>query len=143
MLVYRSPTSTNEFFEYYKFRWKVLRKPLNLPLGSEQDDLDKKSFHIAAFNDEIIIGAGRLQIEENACARIRYMAVEQKFRKQGIGRNILKQLEKHAILNNVQICWLYARESAINFYLKNNYVVNGTADNDLSIKHIRMEKKLL
>ena len=143
MLVYRSPTSTNEFIEYYNFRWKLLRKPLNFPLGSEKDELDKKSFHIAAFNNEIIIGVGRLHIEIDACARIRYMAVERKFQNQGIGSYILKLLEQHAIQNNVHICWLYARENAINFYLKNNYVVSGTADSELSIKHVRMEKKLL
>ena len=143
MLVYRSPTSTNEFIEYYKFRWKILRKPLNLPLGSEQDDLEEIADHIAAYEDNIIVGVGRIHAEAEHTSRIRYMAVHKNFQNQGIGTELLNTLEKIAIKNKQTTCWLFARENAINFYLKNNYVINGAADSGISIKHVRMEKKLL
>jgi predicted GNAT family N-acyltransferase len=139
-IVYRPPKSEKEFKEYFNLRWRLLRKPLGLEPGSEQDELEKTAFHVAAFNGEKIIGVSRLQIENNSTARIRYMAVDNEFRKHGVGSCLLAELEKIAKTNNVKICWLYARETATPFYLKNNFHIKGTADSDLEIKHQRMEK---
>jgi N-acetylglutamate synthase-like GNAT family acetyltransferase len=141
-IVYRSPKSKEEFKEYFEFRWEMLRKPLGLEHGSEQDELENTTAHIAALNDEKIIGTGRLQLETDNTARIRYMAVANAYQNQGIGSSILKQLEKIAKNKNVQTCWLYARENAIRFYLKNNYQMKGNANSALEIKHFRMEKYL-
>ncbi len=141
-IIYRSPNSEKEFTDYFNFRWKHLRKPLGLKRGSEQDRHEKTSFHIAAFDSKNIIGVGRIQIEPNTTARIRYMAVENNFRKQGIGSNVLTALENIAIENKTQACWLLAREEAIPFYLKNRYEIKGEADSELEIAHQRMQKLL-
>lgn len=141
-IIYRSPTSIKEFEEYFTFRWKYLRKPLGLELGSEQDVLEDSAFHLAAFFNKKIIAVGRIQIEQNNTARIRYMAVDSKFRKQGIGSHLLNELEKHAIDNNAKSCWLYARETALSFYSKNFYDISGAAASTLEIPHLRMQKIL-
>ncbi len=141
-VVYRSPETEKEFENYLKFRWEQLRKPLGLTQGSEQDELENSAFHIAAFNNEKIIGVGRLQIEKEASARIRYMAVDNKFRKQGIGSRLLEELENTAKAKGVKKCWLNARESAARFYLKNNYEIRGEATSELEIPHQKMEKTL-
>jgi len=141
-IIYRSPNSEKEFTEYFSFRWELLRKPLRLERGSEKDQLEDSAFHIAAFNNKEIIGVGRFQIEKDTTARIRYMAVDHKFRKQGIGSNVLSALEEQAIENKIQTCWLLAREEALQFYLKNNYEVKGEAASDLEIPHQRMQKIL-
>ena len=141
-VVYRSPVSEKEFEDYFKFRWVQLRKPLDLVQGSEQDELENNAFHIAAFSNENIIGVGRLQIEKDTTARIRYMAIDSLFRKQGFGSRLLEKLENIAKEKGVKICWLYARETAASFYLKNNYKVKGEAISELEIPHLRMEKTL-
>jgi len=141
-IIYRSPNSEKEFENYFKFRWRLLRKPLGLERGSEKDELEDTAFHLAAFNNENIIGIGRLHIENDATARIRYMAVDDTFRKQGIGSRVLEELEHLAKTKNVKNCWLYARETAATFYLKNNYEINGVAATDLEIPHQRMQKIL-
>jgi len=141
-IIYRPPKSRKEFEEYFLLRWKYLRKPLGFELGSEQDEVENSAFHIAAFHDGKIIGVGRLQTMDDSTARVRYMAVSGNYRTQGIGSRILLELEKLALNNNVQNCWLYARETAAIFYQKNNYKEIGTADSDLEIKHLRMEKTL-
>ena len=141
-VVYRPPESEEDFENYFKFRWELLRKPLGLRQGSEQDELENIAFHITAIKDEKIIGVGRLQIENDATARIRYMAVDNKFRKQGIGSRLLEELENIAKTKGVKNCWLYARESAASFYLKNNYEIRGEAISELEIPHQRMEKTL-
>lgn len=141
-IIYRSPESEKEFEEYFSFRWQLLRKPLGLKRGSEQDALEKTSLHIAAFHNEKIIAVGRLQIENNDTARIRYMAVDDAIRKQGVGSRLLEELEHLAKTKNVKKFWLYARETAVMFYLKNNYEINGVAASDLEIPHQRMQKIL-
>jgi len=139
-IIYRSPESEQELSEYFNFRWENLRKPLGLELGSERDELEDTTFHFAAFKNNNIIGVGRLQIETDLSARIRYMAIAQEFRKQGIGSNLLEKIEDIARKENVKTCWLLARDTAASFYLKNNYQMKGVAESELAIKHHRMEK---
>ncbi len=142
-ITYRSPRTKEEFENYYKFRWNQLRKPLGLERGSEQDELEKYAFHIAAFDKNDLIGVGRIQLEQNSLARIRYMAVESRFRNRGIGSKLLKKLEIHALSNNINLCWLLAREEAVPFYEKNNYEISGTAHSELQIPHLRMQKLIV
>ena len=142
-LVYRSPRTKEEFENYYNFRWKQLRKPLGLERGSEQDELEKSAFHIAAFDNNYLIGVGRIQLEQNSLARIRFMAVEPRFRNRGIGSKLLRTLEKYALSNNINTCWLLAREEAVPFYEKNNYEISGTANSELQIPHLRMQKVIV
>ena len=142
LVTYRAPHSAGEFEDYFKFRWQWLRKPLGLERGSEQDGHENSAFHIAGFSNEIIIAVGRLQINKDTTARIRYMAVDNAFRNQGVGSNLLTKLEKIAETENAKTCWLYARETATSFYLKNNYQIKGEAESGLDIKHQRMEKTL-
>ena len=40
-----SPKNKVEFDDYYYFRWKYLRKPLNKKLGTERDEIEDKSIH--------------------------------------------------------------------------------------------------
>jgi len=142
--IYRSPDSEEEFAEYFSFRWQLLRKPLGLERGSEQDQLEKSAFHIAAYINHTIIGVGRLHVEVNATARIRYMAVHDDYQNQGVGSYILKELEQFALVNNIQTCWLYARESAVDFYINNGFVIKGENKSELSqLRHQRMEKPLV
>ena len=39
-IIYRVPNTSREFKNYFQFRWELLRKPLGLPQGSEQDELE-------------------------------------------------------------------------------------------------------
>jgi len=141
-ITYRTPKSDKEFKDYFTFRWKLLRKPLGLEPGSEQDEFEDSAFQLAAYNNENIIAVGRLQFEQNNTARIRYMAVDSSYRKQGIGSRLLYELEKHALANNIENCWLYARDTAVAFYSKNHYKLCGEAASDLEIPHLRMQKNL-
>lgn len=143
LIRYRSPLTPEEFTEYYSFRWELLRKPLALPCGSERDALEDAAFHIAAYDEQSVVGVGRLHMEPDRTARVRYMAVHASYRHKGIGRSILKRLEQFACSHQVQVCWLHARESAVEFYKKNGYVTCGTCDSELAaVHHERMEKEL-
>lgn len=143
MIQYRPPLAPGEFAEYFSFRWAQLREPLGLPRGSERDSLEDAAFHVAAYDELSIIGVGRVHIESDGTARVRYMAVHDGYRHQGVGRSILKRLEQFAHDHRVRVCWLNARETALGFYEKNGYVACGACKSELSsVRHERMEKAL-
>ena len=71
------------------------------------------------------------------------MAVEKNFQRNGIGRMILKILEKEAKNKNAKKIVLNARDHAINFYKSTNYKVVGKYNgSDTGIPHTTMEKKI-
>ena len=51
----------------------ILRAPLNLDKGSEKDDLEDSATHRAVFDNEKIVGIGRLHfIDKNKCPNTIY-----------------------------------------------------------------------
>ena len=120
------PRSKKEFKKYFSFRWKMLRQPLNQPLGTEKDSLENDSYHIMLVNDDLaLLGVGRIHIignqDEFLIAQVRYMAIDSLYQNKGLGTLILNHLESYAIQNKVCKIILNARENAVDFYIKNGY----------------------
>jgi N-acetylglutamate synthase-like GNAT family acetyltransferase len=142
-MIIRSPKTEKEFKNYYQLRWKILREPWNQPKGTEKDDLERDAFHVMAYDNSKIIGVGRLQLNSNDEAQIRYMAVEENYRGKGIGSLILKELEKKAKLLGAKYIILNSRINAIKFYEKNSYkIIKKESTLFGSIEHWRMRKNL-
>ena len=142
----KEPKTGKDFEQYYLFRWKILRKPYKQPKGSERDELENKSKHIM-ITDTVnnIIGVGRIhQIRnefEEIVSQIRYMAVSNEYRNYGLGSKILKNLEEYAYKKGIKKIILHARESALEFYIKNGYdVVEKSHILYNSIQHWKMIK---
>ena len=140
-----SPKSKSDFDSYYYLRWKILRKPHDQEIGSEKDSKELDSYHVMAstMNGELI-GVGRIHKENNKKAQIRYMAVEEDYRKKHVGMLILDKLENYAIDESVESIYLNSRESALKFYIKNGYkiikkshVLFGNLQHWLMIKNIQ------
>ena len=89
-----------------------------------------------------IIGVGRLHFVSSNKSQIRYMAVDNKIRKVGVGSEIVKKLEAYSINNNRNIVILNAREDAVNFYSKLGYKNLGKIDVGIDIKHYHMKKNI-
>ncbi|KAA0012315.1 MAG: GNAT family N-acetyltransferase [Thermoplasmata archaeon] len=71
------------------------------------------------------------------------MAVDERYRNRGIGSEMLKELERVAREKGAKYIVLEARENAVNFYLKNGYVmVKKSFLLFDSIQHYRMMKRL-
>lgn len=142
--ILRSPQFDSDFECYYHFRWEELRRPLNLPLGSERDALDAQSFHCMAVNREnSIVGVGSIQPADNNFMRIRYMAVNAEFHRLGIGSAIIKELLAHANEKGLSGCWLNARSAAVEFYRQHGFDVIGEVETDLAVPHFRMQISLI
>ena len=139
----KSPSSYQEWREYFLFRYKILRKPIGLHRSTIRDKIEKISFHIMATNNKgEIIGVGRLHFVNTKESQIRYMAVDKNFRKKGVGNAIVHKLEIHSLNNYRNNIILNARENAVIFYSKLGYVNLGKIDVGIDIKHFQMKKNL-
>ena len=99
-LEFRVPKNEKEFNEYDLFRWRLLRKPIGKTIESLKDEYEDNSFHLIGVIDNQIVACGRLHFIDDSKAQIRYMAVDEKYQRKGLGSSILSLLESHAKKNN-------------------------------------------
>jgi predicted GNAT family N-acyltransferase len=142
-VVIKQPGSAEEFETCYELRWRLLRAPWGEPRGSEVDGIEDRCFHIMAMDNHKLVGVGRLQLNSDDEAQIRYMAVEKEYEGSGIGRVIVNALEQEAINRNINSIMLDAREPAVGFYQKLGYSIEKKSYVLFDeIQHYRMIKQL-
>ncbi len=82
----RVPQTAEELESYYQFRWEMLRKPLHQPKGSERDAWDAMAHHQMVVDEEgNLVAVGRLYINAENEASIRFMAVHPSVQDKGLG----------------------------------------------------------
>ena len=113
-----SPETKEDFEKYFEFRWRILRKPWNQPLGSERDNDEDNSYHLMAIDNNKVLGVARLQFINDTTTQLRYMAVDKAAEGRGIGRSIVDTMETYAQNNGANLIMLHARENAVSFYEK-------------------------
>ena len=140
-----SPLSESDFQKYYYFRWKYLRKNLNQKLGTERDDIENISTHrMVKNNDGEIIGVGRLHKLSSDIYQVRYFAVHKDYRRIGLGKYLMNDLEQIAAKKKGCYVMLNARENAIKFYEELNYkIVKKINLLYNKIQHYEMIKKII
>jgi predicted GNAT family N-acyltransferase len=139
----RSPKSKEEWKVYDDFRWEILRKPLKMSHIPLKDKLEDISYHFMAINvSNKILACGRVHMNNEHEAQIRYMGVSFNVRRMGIGTSIVKKLEEKARLLGATFVALNARNVALDFYKSLGYIEIEPYESDIKIPHTRMEKIL-
>ena len=132
-----APRNKAELSRYYDFRWQLLRQPWHQAKGSEKDDLEDQAIHRMLIDEnENILAVARLHFTEQHTAQIRYMAVAESKQGQGLGKQLMAELEYQAMLRGAHSILLNAREKAVNFYQKSNYQLGEISHVLLSLIHI-------
>ena len=140
----KSPEDNQEWEKYLLFRWEMLRKPLGMSKDSLSDSVEEESFHLMGISKEgRVIASGRVHFNSKNEAQIRYMAVDENFKRKGVGTEIVKELENYAISKGIVNMILNARENAISFYLSLGYEEVGPYQSDTGIPHKTMKKSLV
>jgi len=144
MLQISKPETPQQWGEYFDLRWRVLRAPWDQPRGSEKDEFDEIADHVAVRDqDGRLLGVGRLHLNNEKEAQIRYMATEEDCRGLGVGRVIINKLEELARARGVERIVLNARDNVLGFYLRFGYTVIGPGPTLFGkVKHSKMEKRL-
>ena len=134
------------YFEaYLEVRYRVLRAPLGLPLGSERDASDglETTRHLVWVEGEAALGCVQLQARpEPGWAQVRFMAVAPEAQDQGIGAALMAYLEQLAAEEGYAHLTLNARENALGFYTRLGYTRHEEIAPYYGIRHWRMTKPL-
>lgn len=137
----RSPDTEQEWQDYYKLRWQILREPWQQPVGSERDALEDTAYHLMLVDEHNTIAAvGRLHKLDAATAQVRYMAVATAHQGKGAGSRILSGLEAQAAAWGCTHVQLNARDTALAFYQRSGYHSMSEAPEQFGIRHYVMRK---
>ena len=144
MLQIAKPETPEQFVEYFDLRWRIMRAPWDQPRGSERDEFEEAADHVTARDQGgRLLGIGRLHLNNEREAQIRYMAIEEGCRGQGVGRAIIEKLEVLANDRGVKRIVLNARDNVVGFYQRLGYSVIGPGPTMFGkVKHAKMEKRL-
>lgn len=134
---------SEEYQKELQVRDEVLRKPLGMSLYDENLDGDKFDYHIAAFENETLIGVLLLKPLNKAEIKMRQVAVVEKFRSRKTGTKMVLYAEMLAKTSGFQKMVLHARKTAVEFYQKLGYEKLDDEFTEIGIPHYKMMKELI
>ena len=133
---------SKEYNQTLDLRMQILRKPLGLDFSKEDIENENNDIHIAAYEDDEILGCCMLTQVKPTTVRLRQMAVKTGLQHKGIGKVLMQFAENIARDHGNKLMTMHARKSAVGFYEKQGYTVSGNEFMEITIPHIVMEKDL-
>jgi GNAT superfamily N-acetyltransferase len=122
-----------------ELRFRVLRQPLGMPRATIGFAGEENAVHLIAVDEGALVGC---VLFDFASGRLRAMAVEPSLQGTGIGAQLVTGLEAELKKLGVQTISLHARGTAIGFYEKLGYAVEGAPFTEVGIPHRNMVKTL-
>ena len=134
---------TDEYERSVALRHEILRKPLGLVFDPEELALEGSSHHLCAFSDNKELIACLIMVPlENKSFKMRQFAVGAAFQMQGVGKGLVAFAEQWAMAKGFGRIELHARQTAIPFYLKLDYRIQGEEFIEVTVPHCFMYKEL-
>ena len=124
-------------------RLNILRKPLGLFFTEEELEKEKEDILIAAFDEDEMLGCCILTKVDDQQMKLRQMAVQKSLQGKGIGESIISFAENITRDKGFKYLRMHARDSAVGFYEKFGYDIQGDEFTEVNIKHYLMIKRLL
>lgn len=126
-------------------RLRVFVVEQQIPAEEELDEADATATHAVALQGDEVIGTGRMLLvkgdDEGTC-RIGRMAVDQAWRRHGVGGKILEFLEGNARERGLTQSLLHAQEYVKSFYAGHGYLERGEVFLEVDMPHVEMVKSL-
>lgn len=123
-------------------RRAVLRTPLGLDFSAEDLAREAADTHLAAFDDDRLVGTVVMTPYETGKVKLRQMAVSEDMRGRNIGAQIVAAFEDYARRKGISEIVLAARQTAQSFYSRFGYDTDGIVFTEVTIPHVRMWKML-
>lgn len=143
MMEIRTPQTDLEWENYFDLRFRILRKPLQQPVGSEKNDGDATGIHFALYENQVLKAIARLDLQTEKVAQVRFVAVENNSQGKGFGKKIMLEIEDYCKQNQLVKIELQARENAVPFYLSLQYeLIEPTHVLFEKIQHFLMTKQI-
>ena len=123
-------------------RRDLLRKPLGLEFTEAQLAAEASSFHLTAWEEDVLLGTLLLTPVADGSIQMRQVAVDDRKQGLGIGRLMVVESEAEALRRGFKRTMLHARDSAVPFYEKLGYTRIGDEFIEVGVRHQEMEKFL-
>ncbi len=118
------------------------REPLGLDFTSEELQTEAGQTHLAAFREKELLGCLVIVWAPLDVAKMRQVAVSPAGQGQGVGRVLVRHSEVLAAARSSREMVLHARETAVGFYLRLGYEVEGEPFEEVGLSHRRMRKTI-
>jgi len=125
-----------------ELRREILRRPLGIDFTYDQLAKEYADLHFAAFLNKQLIACLILTPELDNKIKMRQVAVANAFQSKGVGKKLISFAEQTAIAKGFKYIHCNARETAVNFYLKNGYQQNQEMFYEVKLPHYYMSKVL-
>jgi GNAT superfamily N-acetyltransferase len=131
-----------DYQKMVNLRFEILRKPLGLVFTDEDLKKEKDDILIGAFEDDRLLACCILTKTEPHTVRLRQMAVQHNLQRKGIGATLMNFAENIARDRGFRYLIMHARDTAVGFYEKFGYKIQGDLFYEVTIPHYVMVKKL-
>jgi len=135
--------ATPEYDDVVRLRYDVLRRPLGLDFTPEQLATEYAQIHLAAYDEAgRLVGYLNLTTVDDDTVQMRQVAVAPTQQSRGVGTELVRHSEWLAQQAGFQRIILHAREPAVPFYTRLDYMIVGEPFEEVTIQHRHMEKTL-
>lgn len=133
---------SKEYDKTVELRREVLRRPLGLDFTPEQLAAERDDLHLAHFQDGEVLGCLILTRVDDATLRMRQVAIHPDHQRRGLGLNLVEAAEVASSEQGFRRMILHARKTAVPFYVRLGYRVEGEPFEEVGLPHRAMSKSL-
>lgn len=131
----------DEYKKSVALREEILRKPLGLFFTQEELAIEKEHIHIAGFLGQELCATAVL-VPEGKELKMQRVATKAHLQSKGIGSVLMRFCEDYAKKHGYTSIYCHARGTAIPFYLKHQYLLEGEPFDEDGIPHHKMRKSM-
>ena len=131
------------YYQLLAMRDRLLRTPLGLTWSKEDLDGEAEQLHFGLFDEnQTLIACVVIKLLDEQTAKLRQMAVDEPNRAAGVGRCLVQGVEEILRQKGVRTIQMDARKTAIGFYQKLGYEIQGEEFTQVTIPHFRMTREI-
>lgn len=142
MRIELAPHRTPAYEQTVQLRREVLRWPLGLEFTEEQLAAESTDVHLGAFDDGRCVGCLVLTPIGDDTYKMRQVAVSPNRQGTGVGRAMVEWSEEYARLQGRPWIKLNARDTAVPFYERLGYAIEGEPFEEVGIPHRAMRRRV-
>ncbi|HEY2811291.1 MAG TPA: GNAT family N-acetyltransferase [Rhabdochlamydiaceae bacterium] len=132
---------SDDYKKSVALREEILRKPLGSFFTQEELALEKEHIHVAGFLGQELCATAVLVLEGKQL-KMQRVAIKAHLQGKGIGSALMCFCEDYAKKHGYASIYCHARETAIPFYLKHQYILEDESFDEDGIPHHKMRKSL-
>ncbi len=139
---YKLVTGDVELQEAFEVRRQVFVREQGISEDLVFDGHDREALHMVVKDGERVIGSARVQFLADNQTKLERMAILKRYRRKGIGKEMLLFLDTVWKGNQVQQVIIHAQLEVVPFYKLCGFDEFGSPFREAGIKHIKMRKQL-